>query len=81
MCSMKCEAPHKRAGSYRPPTPTQIPRLMLAMCGISAVAMASPDSSWKTRYMLFKRTWYRGGWPHLAQVPLYDFYNLIHIIG
>ncbi len=50
-CSMKWEMPLTASASHRPPTPTQIPRLTLAMCGISAVATVNPFSSRVTWYI------------------------------
>ena len=49
---MKWEMPLTASASHRPPTPTQIPRLTLAMCGISAVATVNPFS--------IRVTWYIG---------------------
>jgi hypothetical protein len=48
---MKWEMPLTVSASHRPPTPTQMPRLTLAMCGISAVATVNPFSSRVTWYI------------------------------
>ena len=52
---MKCEIPLTSSASHRPPTATQIPRLTLAMCGISAVATVNPFSSRVTWYIFWKQ--------------------------
>ena len=36
---MKCEMPHSRFDSYRPPTPIHTPSETLSMCGIGAVTL------------------------------------------